>query len=142
MSDAPGASPDKPSILIVEDHLETRLLYRCLLQPDYRLSLTHNPAEARATVAGASTSGDEPGPFDLVIMDINLDTGSQGIDLLHALQQGGLAKETPAVAITAHALPGDADRLLAEGFDAYLGKPFTRSELLDTLASVRPAARA
>jgi CheY-like chemotaxis protein len=142
MSDAPGASTDKPSILIVEDHLETRLLYRCLLQPDYHLSLTRNPAEARATLAGASTSGDDTCPFDLVIMDINLDTGSQGIDLLHALQQGGLAKEIPAVAITAHALPGDADRLLGEGFDAYLRKPFTRSELLDTLASVRPATRA
>jgi CheY-like chemotaxis protein len=142
MSDAAANSPDKPSILIVEDHLETRLLYRCLLQPDYRLSLTSDPAEARATLAGASTSEDGACPFDLVILDINLGTDVQGVDLLHKLRREGLPEQVPAVAITAHALPGDADRLLANGFDAYLRKPFTRTELLDTLASVRPAARA
>ena len=142
MSDADASPSEKPSILIVEDHLETRLLYRCLLQLDYRLSLTSDPAEARATLAGASTSEDGACPFDLVILDINLGTDVQGVDLLHRLRREGLPEHVPAVAITAHALPGDADRLLANGFDAYLRKPFTRTELLDTLASVRPAARA
>ena len=41
---------------------------------------------------------------------------------------------------TANTLPGDRKRLLASGFDAYVGKPFTKEELLDTLHTVLATA--
>jgi CheY-like chemotaxis protein len=35
----------------------------------------------------------------------------------------------PIAAVTAYALPGDRDRLLNMGFDAYLDKPFAPEDL-------------
>ena len=45
-------------------------------------------------------------------------------------------ERVPAVAVTAYAMPGDEERFLAAGFDAYLGKPFTEEELHEMLARV------
>ena len=42
----------------------------------------------------------------------------------------------PTLAVTAYAMPGHKERFLAEGFDAYLGKPFTPEELHDVLAQL------
>ncbi len=48
---------------------------------------------------------------------------------------------TPATACTANTRPGDKERFLASGFDAYVGKPFTKEGLLDTLRAVLATAR-
>lgn len=37
---------------------------------------------------------------------------------------------------TAHTLPGDKERFLASGFDAFAGKPFTEEGLLATLQAL------
>ncbi len=39
----------------------------------------------------------------------------------------------PIVAVTAYALPGDRDRFLASGFDAYVTKPYTRQHLVESM---------
>lgn len=57
-----------------------------------------------------------------------------GTDLLPKLRARSAGNATEFVALTAHALPGDADRLLDEGFDGYLSKPFTQSALRALLA--------
>ena len=41
----------------------------------------------------------------------------------------------PLVAVTAYGLPGDRERFLAAGFDAYLTKPFGRNDLRDAIAA-------
>jgi CheY-like chemotaxis protein len=41
-------------------------------------------------------------------------------------EQGG---HVPIVAMTAHVLPGDADKCLAAGMDAYISKPFRNSDV-------------
>jgi CheY-like chemotaxis protein len=56
-------------------------------------------------------------------------------------QQGGL--RTPVIAVTAHALAGDAQRFLDAGMDDYLAKPVTLVKLQGTLAKwLRGAAPA
>jgi CheY-like chemotaxis protein len=40
---------------------------------------------------------------------------------------------TPIIAVTSNTLLGDRERCLKSGMDDYLGKPYTRDELLNVL---------
>lgn len=47
--------------------------------------------------------------------------------------------EAPAIALTTYGMPGDRERLLEEGFDEHVSKPFTTTgltEVIDRLLSL------
>jgi polar amino acid transport system substrate-binding protein len=76
----------------------------------------------------------QQGGIDLILMDIQMPVMS-GEEALHLIRQeeqqrGG---HTPIIALTAHALRGDRERLLAAGFDGYLSKPLGMQDLHDAL---------
>ena len=58
---------------------------------------------------------------DLVVLDIQL-PGMDGLEVLARLRAGGSASP-PVLALTALAMAGDRERILAAGADAYLAKP-------------------
>jgi two-component system cell cycle response regulator len=60
-------------------------------------------------------------PADLVVLDIQL-PGMDGFEVLSRLRAlpGGRA---PVLALTALAMTGDREKILAAGADAYLSKP-------------------
>jgi PAS domain S-box-containing protein len=63
--------------------------------------------------------------FDLVLMDIrmpNLD-GEEALRIIRHETPEGVDRHVPVIALTAHALKEDQDRLLKQGFDGYLSKP-------------------
>jgi len=60
------------------------------------------------------------GAYDLILTDI-LMPGIDGYEFARRL--GGLSKRPRIVAVTALAMAGDRDRMLAAGFDDYLSKP-------------------
>jgi signal transduction histidine kinase/ActR/RegA family two-component response regulator len=76
------------------------------------------------------------GPVDLILMDCQMPVmdGFAATREIRARERGGLVPRTPIVAVTAHALSGDASRCLEAGMDAYLSKPYTRDQLRDALA--------
>ena len=74
--------------------------------------------------------------YDIVLLDINLGGIRTGVDVLDALRQMPAYATVRAVAVTAYALPGDRERFLEAGFDAYLSKPFTEEELRQVLIAV------
>lgn len=71
--------------------------------------------------------------YDVVLLDIQLPGSFNGVKVLQQIRQQFPTLDAPIIAFTAHALPGDAERLLSLGFDAYIGKPFTRAELVDVV---------
>ncbi|MGF1772045.1 two-component sensor histidine kinase BarA [Vibrio wakamikoensis] len=79
--------------------------------------------------------------FDIVFMDIQMPQmdGVTACKLIKETQQNAA---TPVVAVTAHAMSGERDRLLSEGMDDYLTKPIDETMLLQVLnkwVPVRPA---
>ena len=112
-------------MLVVEDNLETQLLIQRLLKQNFDTVLIDSFDAALVAFAN--------GDFDMVLLDINLGEKRTGTDLLHKLR--ALPGKAPfyAVAFTAYALPTDRSHFLTQGFDDYLPKPFTRSDLMDLL---------
>ncbi|MEX0821223.1 MAG: ATP-binding protein [Rhodothermales bacterium] len=109
-------------LLLVEDHPETRHLLKELLQARYHVSVAGSAKEAYRTACMSQ--------FDLILMDIKLGQGPDGIELLKKLRRTSGYENTPIVAVTAHALPGDKGRFLEIGFTDYVSKPFDPDELL------------
>lgn len=48
----------------------------------------------------------------------------------------GLNAHTPVIALTAHALSGVRDEMLAHGFDDYVTKPIDREKLLAAMENL------
>ncbi len=114
-----------PRILVVEDNWETRMLFEHMLRSTYHIDTVGRPDEAIQNAADHE--------YDAVLMDINLGGQQTGIDVLHVIRQLTGHGRTPVIALTAYALPGDRERFLSMGFDGYLGKPFARKDLVQTI---------
>ncbi len=123
---------DLPRILSVEDNPDTQLLLEHTLQDEYDVTVVSSVEEALDHVATDS--------FDLLLLDINLSEKNGGVELLRTIRNRENIDDIPAVAVTAFAMPGDRDEFLQEGFDEYVGKPFTRDRLVDTIEDTLPAA--
>jgi CheY-like chemotaxis protein len=59
---------------------------------------------------------------DLILLDDRL-PDADGFDALQRLRADARTASIPVVAVTASAMSGDRERLLAAGFDGYLSKP-------------------
>lgn len=121
-------------ILVVEDTPETQVLMKRILSAYHDVDLVGTSEAALQAARGQRALG-EPA-YDVILLDINLEGGASGLDLLPQLRQLPNYARTPIVATTAFALSGDRDRFLDAGFDAYVGKPFTRNQILDVIDQV------
>jgi PAS domain S-box-containing protein len=102
-------------ILVVDDNRDICELIEMMLAP--RTVHWTQAAEPALEMASENT-------YSAILMDISLPQKS-GVEALHELRQAEHTVATPIIAMTGHALPGDRQRLLDQGFDAYLAKPFT-----------------
>jgi len=72
---------------------------------------------------------------DLVLMDVQM-PGMDGVSALRRLRADPRTAVLKVIALTALAMKGDAERLLAEGFDGYLEKPIRYKEFLASVAAL------
>ncbi|MDD2941480.1 MAG: ATP-binding protein [bacterium] len=74
---------------------------------------------------------------DLVLMDIQM-PGMDGVAALKAWRhQEQTTSNLPFIALTAHAIIGDREKYLAEGFNAFISKPYNKNDLLQTIVRIR-----
>jgi CheY-like chemotaxis protein len=113
------------SVLVVEDNALTRELIDHHLRPHCDVEVVANPEDAIVLASEHQ--------FDVVVLDIHLSASADGIELLQRLRTMNGYAHTPAVALTAYAMPSDRDQFIDAGFDFHLCKPFTRDQLVETL---------
>jgi CheY-like chemotaxis protein len=70
----------------------------------------------------------------LILTDLSM-PDMDGWELLKKIRQSENGHTTPVIALTAHAMSGDKERVMAGGFDGYLSKPLKMFTLLDDLKS-------
>jgi CheY-like chemotaxis protein len=59
-----------------------------------------------------------------------------GWDLIKQLRADATYKDLTVIALTANAMTGDRERILAEGFDGYLAKPISVISLIDDIDKI------
>ena len=59
----------------------------------------------------------------IIVTDLSMPK-ADGYVLLHQLRERPDTAQLPIIALTAHAMMGDRERILAAGFDGYISKPF------------------
>lgn len=120
-------------VLVVDDDERNRRLAATVLEQAGHAVL--GAADGAAGVALALAEAP-----DLVLMDVQM-PGMDGIAALKALRADPRGAKLKVAALTALAMKGDAERLLAEGFDGYLEKPIRYKEFLARVAALLEGER-
>ena len=78
---------------------------------------------------------------DLIFTDISMPKmdGKEATRKIRSIEAASNADRCPIIAITAHAMEGDADDILAAGVDAYMTKPVKKSDLLTYIEAHAPS---
>jgi two-component system, sensor histidine kinase len=138
VSDAETAGPDAAAeasiaeprsvigarVLIVDDNTVNRSVVRLFLAPlGLDISEAENGQEALDHLAAK--------PCDLVLLDVHMPVmdGRQCIIRIRNSEEPW--KDMPVIALTAEAMAGDREALLALGMSDYVAKPIDRAELID-----------
>jgi signal transduction histidine kinase len=130
----PSPAVEKPAVddvparllrlLVVEDTpANQKILCRILGKRGHTTELASNGREAVDLA--------RKGRFDAILMDVQMPVldGFGATAEIRELERDG--PRTPIIAVTAHAMPGDRERCLAAGMDAYLSKPIDSQNLLE-----------
>ncbi len=137
-------------IVVVDDITPNRDLVRMILEQD-----GHVVEEAETGLAALHLLVTDD--FDAVFLDVQMPVldGLQTVTILRQSEQGNcseeygiekellaelqvklIGKHTPVIALTAHAMESDKERLLDAGMDGYISKPFRVDEVVRQLAKI------
>lgn len=116
-------------ILLAEDNLVNQVLAETVLrQIGYEVRPVQNGREVLQAL--------EEDEFGCILMDIQMPEMS-GIEATRRIRTSQKPyAQVPIIALTAHALQGDRERLLACGMNGYLAKPISISELKQLVAAI------
>src|SRR3974390_951382 len=114
------------TVLIVEDNeLNMKLFHYLLEAPVYPTVATRNGMEALRLARQHRP--------DLILMDIQLPEVS-GLEVTKWIKEDDDLKGIPIVAVTAFAMKGDEEKIREGGCEAYLAKPISVANFLQTVA--------
>ena len=138
---APGAAQPEPAagnrtmrVLAAEDNRTNQLVFRKMVKDlDIELVFANNGVEAVELYQSFHP--------DLVFMDISMPEmdGRDATRAIRKLETDDKLPRVPVVALTAHAMEGDSEGILASGLDFYLTKPLRKSAICERIAAACPA---
>ena len=128
---APPPDLRRMRVLTAEDNRTNQLVFQKMVKDiDIELVFAGNGREAVALFQSFRP--------DLIFMDISMPEmdGREAARAIRALEGG--RSHLPIVALTAHAMDGDAEGILAAGIDRYMTKPLRKAAIAGVLAEFCP----
>jgi len=117
--------PDKPAtILVVEDNPDNMITLRAVLGDSYNILEATDGKEGLKAIL-------EERP-DLVLLDISLPL-MDGYQVVQEIKENKDVSDIPVIAMTAHAMKGDKEKILAAGCDDYISKPIDPETVLEKI---------
>jgi len=113
----------KPRILIVEDELESQKYFELILKKKFDIDF----CDTKKTMYSFLSKQD----YDVIVMDISLKDGVNGVDLIKELKRNTSEINMPIICLSAHAFSEDRSKAEEAGADIYLTKP-VKSQILIT----------
>ena len=114
------------TVMVVEDNdLNMKLFHDLLEAHGYNILQTKDGMEALRLAR-------EHRP-DLILMDIQLPEVS-GLEVTKWIKEDDSLKSIPVVAVTAFAMKGDEEKIREGGCEAYIAKPISVTNFLQTVA--------
>jgi len=117
------------TILVAEDNpINLKLIETLLSQYKLKVRTVVNGKEAVDVF-------DRKEQFDLVFMDIDMPVmdGITATRLIKEIEKRDRREHTPIIALTAHGLSGDRERIIGAGLDDHFPKPLDRAKLEQVL---------
>jgi CheY-like chemotaxis protein len=126
--------PASLCILLAEDNVvNQKVATHMLARMGYSVEVANNGLEVLQAL--------EKARYDVILMDVQMPE-MDGMEATRLIRERMTPEERPyIVAMTAHALNGDAEKCIAAGMDDYVSKPVRREKLEEALANSQ-AARA
>lgn len=115
----------KPDFLLVEDNKTNKVLIKRFLLNRYNVD---DVSSGRAALEIIQKKN-----YSLIMMDINLGLGMNGIETTNEIRKIKGYSNVPIIAVTGYALAGDKEKIMMNGFNGYISKPFTREVLVEAL---------
>src|SRR5262249_41709527 len=117
-------------VLLVEDNEVNQQVATELLESEgAKVALASNGAEAVRVL----TEEDQPPPFDVVFMDLQMPE-MDGFTATRLVRAQPHLKKLPIIAMTAHVMADEVQRCLEAGMNDHVGKPIDPEAFFATLA--------
>lgn len=117
------------TILLIEDNEQNRYLVTFLLEKSGFHVVASIDGRRGIEVASSMLP-------DIILLDIQLPT-MDGYSVAQALRKVEALKDTPIIAVTSYAMPGDREKAIEAGCNGYIEKPINPetfvSEIIDIL---------
>jgi CheY-like chemotaxis protein len=119
---------DLPKVLLVIDDLPTVWITKIYLKEICRIeSVCTGPEAIKAA---------QEDKFKIILMDINLGLGMDGIEALREIRKVTGYEETPIAAYTVKPVFGDEKYFLDAGFNYYIPRPFNKIDFQNKISEI------
>lgn len=115
-------------ILHVEDNQQLRLITKFLLSNVCEVDSAASPEETERKILRYR--------YDLIMMDLDLGNGLDGLDLSRKIRSMAEYKHTPILALTANNDPIVKAKCRLAGINAYIEKPFLKSDIISIIENL------
>ncbi len=119
------AGVSKPMLLLVEDNESNRFLLKKMMQNYFTVEEAADGISALAMFEMKS--------YDIVLMDINLGAGIDGIEVCRRIRRSTKNNGIPVIAVTAFAMREEREKYLDFGFTDLIQKPALKEDFLTLL---------
>ena len=116
------------TILVVEDNNVNAELIEAYLDEEVNIEI--------ATDGSTALDMAKRNRYDLVLMDINLGPGIDGLETTQRLRKIDGYRKTPVIALTGYTMESDREKILKHGCDDILIKPFSQTQLKSIMSKI------